>query len=113
MVKNPPLTSRENQRIRARYRALASRLGKLESLSQGSVMPQPPRAWRWTRKVRGKTVTNFSCDASKIAATGVPCLVVGPGDIAHAHTATESIAVEELLQGVEAYTKIAEALLPV
>ena len=20
-------------------------------------MPQPPRAWRWTRKVRGKTVT--------------------------------------------------------
>jgi len=58
-------------------------------------------------------VVNFSCDASKIAATGVPCLVVGPGDIAHAHTATESIAVEELLQGVEAYTKIAEALLPV
>ncbi len=58
-------------------------------------------------------VVNFSCDASKIAATGLPCMVVGPGDIAHAHTATESIAIEDLLQGVEAYTKIAESLLPV
>ena len=29
----------------------------LTLLSQGSVMPQPPSAWRWTRKVSGKTVS--------------------------------------------------------
>lgn len=33
------------------------KLGDFKSLSQGSVMPQPPRAWSWTRKVAGKTVT--------------------------------------------------------
>ena len=56
-MKNPPLTSREIQNLKARYRALASRIGSFEALSQGSVMPQPPRAWRWTRKISGKTVS--------------------------------------------------------
>lgn len=51
------LTPREMQRLKRRYSQLASQLGNFESLSQGSVMPQPPGAWRWTRKVRGKTVT--------------------------------------------------------
>ena len=56
-------------------------------------------------------VVNFSCDASKIAAAGIPCLIFGPGDIAQAHTANESIAVEELERGVKAYGKVARALL--
>jgi len=56
-MKNPPLTAREIERLKARYRALASKLASFETLSQGSVMPQPPAAWRWTRKVRGKTVS--------------------------------------------------------
>ncbi|MEI8123180.1 MAG: hypothetical protein WCI20_14200 [bacterium] len=56
-VKNPPLTRREIHRLESRYRALVSQIGNFESLSQGSVMPQPPRAWRWTRKVGGKTVS--------------------------------------------------------
>ena len=51
------LTPREMRRLKQRYSQLASQLGNFESLSQGSVMPQPPGAWRWTRKVRGKTVT--------------------------------------------------------
>ncbi len=56
-MKNPPLTAQEIQRFKARYRVLISKLASFESLSQGSIMPQPPRAWRWTRKVRGKTVS--------------------------------------------------------
>ena len=56
-MKNPPLSAGETQRLQARYRALAKRLGNFESLSQGSVIPQPPSAWMWTRKVGGKTVT--------------------------------------------------------
>lgn len=56
-MKKTPLTPREIRRLKARYRTLASRIGSFEALSQGSVMPQPPGAWRWTRKVRGKTVS--------------------------------------------------------
>jgi hypothetical protein len=56
-VKNPPITLRKIHRLESRYRALVLQIGNFESLSQGSVMPQPPRAWRWTRKVSGKTVS--------------------------------------------------------
>jgi len=56
-------------------------------------------------------VVNFSCDASKIAARGIPCVVIGPGDIANAHTANESIAVAELEEGLATYIRIAQTLL--
>ena len=56
-VKKTYLTSQKILQLEARYRALLSQIGNFESLSQGSVMPQPPRAWRWTRKVAGKTVS--------------------------------------------------------
>ncbi|MBA2724936.1 MAG: hypothetical protein H0U53_03005 [Actinobacteria bacterium] len=51
------LTPREIQRLTRRYQALAKRLAQVGSLSQGSVMHVPPGAWRWTRKVKAKTVT--------------------------------------------------------
>jgi hypothetical protein len=56
-VKKPPLTPAQIQPLQRRYRELASQLGGFDSISQGSVMPQPPNAWRWTRKVSGKTIT--------------------------------------------------------
>jgi hypothetical protein len=56
-MKNPPLSAKQIASLQTRYRALATQLGTFEALSQGSVMPQSPRAWKWTRKVRGKTVT--------------------------------------------------------
>ena len=56
-MKKTPLSAAEIRRLETRYRALAAELGRFESLSQGSVFPQPPRAWKWTRKVQGKTVT--------------------------------------------------------
>lgn len=52
-------------------------------------------------------VAFFCCDASKIAAAGVPCLILGPGDIAQAHTAAEFIALEQLEAGVETYVALA------
>jgi len=57
-------------------------------------------------------VVSYSCDASKIATAGIPCVIFGPGDIAQAHTADESIATEDLHKGVAHYVRIAEALLP-
>ena len=56
-MKNKHLTPQKIRQLEARYRALVSQVGSFEALSQGSVMPQPPRAWRWTRKVGGKTVS--------------------------------------------------------
>ena len=57
MAKKEPLTLREIRQLQARYGRLAKELAGFESISQGSIMPQPPGAWRWTRKVAGKTVT--------------------------------------------------------
>lgn len=56
-MKKTQLTPHKTRQLKARYRVLASRIAGLEALSQGSVMLQPPRAWRWTRKVGGKTVS--------------------------------------------------------
>jgi hypothetical protein len=56
-MKTPPLSAREVRQLQARYRTLAKGLGKFESLSQGSVIPQSSSAWMWTRKVGGKTVS--------------------------------------------------------
>jgi len=65
--------------------------------------------------VRGQPepdVVFFSCDASKLAARGVPVIVLGPGDIAQAHTVDEFIAVADLEAGTEAYVRLAQALMP-
>lgn len=56
-MKKTHLTPPKIRQLEARYRELSLQIGSFESLSQGSVMPQPPRAWRWTRKVDGKTVS--------------------------------------------------------
>jgi len=57
-------------------------------------------------------VVFYACDGSKIAAKNVPCIVFGPGDIAVAHTVDESVAVDELSAGAEAYVRLAQTLMP-
>lgn len=59
----------------------------------------------------GSNVALYTCDASKISRAGVPSIILGPGDIADAHTANESVAVKDLEDGVDAYRKVACALL--
>lgn len=44
--------------LRARYRACQQQLAALDWISEGSVGPNnSPNTWRWTRKVKAKTVT--------------------------------------------------------
>ncbi len=43
----------------------------------------------------------YGTDAAVIAASGVPCVVFGPGSIDQAHTQDEWIALEQLQQGAE------------
>ena len=45
--------------------------------------------------------TGWGSDASKIAAAGIPALVLGPGSIADAHTPDESIDLTELARAVD------------
>jgi hypothetical protein len=45
------------RRLRKRYQRLKEQLLNLGWIAQGCLMPQPPRAWRLTRKVRAKTVS--------------------------------------------------------
>jgi acetylornithine deacetylase len=53
----------------------------------------------------------FGTDGSKLAArAGIPTIVLGPGDIAQAHTADEWIAVEQLVQAVRIYVDCALAI---
>jgi len=57
-------------------------------------------------------VVFFGCDASKLAARGVPVIVLGPGDIAQAHTVDEFISLADLEAGTETYLRLALALMP-
>jgi len=56
-------------------------------------------------------VVAYGCDASKIAAEGIPTIIAGPGQIEQAHTANESIALSELDEGAALYLKFAKMLL--
>ena len=55
--KKAPLTPAALRRLEQRYRRLKEQLLELGWIAQGSVMPQLPRAWRLTRKVKAKTVS--------------------------------------------------------
>ena len=52
----------------------------------------------------------FGTDAGPLSATGTPCVVFGPGDIAQAHTKDEWIDLNQVLQAAEAYFQIAVEL---
>ncbi|MEE2615458.1 MAG: M20 family metallopeptidase [Verrucomicrobiota bacterium] len=43
---------------------------------------------------------DYYCDAANIAATGVPTIVWGPGDIAQAHTVNEWISINQIERGM-------------
>jgi hypothetical protein len=53
----PVLTPSELRRLQQRYRHLQAEAAQLGWIAQGSLLPNPPRSWRLTRKVQAKTVT--------------------------------------------------------
>jgi hypothetical protein len=50
------LESAAGRKLAHRYQALKEELAPLGWLTNGSVTPNHPGYWRWTRKVNGKTV---------------------------------------------------------
>jgi hypothetical protein len=51
------LQSAQGQKLDARYRSLKEELSGLGWLTHGSVTPNHPGNWRWTRKVKARTVS--------------------------------------------------------
>jgi len=50
----------------------------------------------------------YGSDASKLSVLGhIPAIVLGPGDIAQAHTDDEWVLIAEVVQAAEIYAQIA------
>lgn len=105
--------------IRARLEALAVRIPtmkwSLEALQFYDPFEQPTTspACRLVaaacEKVLGQArfaIAPWSSDAGVMAATGMPCVLFGPGSIKQAHTHDEFIEVRELERGVDVYAAI-------
>jgi hypothetical protein len=56
-MKQSLLSKAETTALRARFAHCQQQLATLDLISQGSVTESRPGAYRWTRKVRAKTVT--------------------------------------------------------
>lgn len=52
----------------------------------------------------------YGTDAGPLSAVGIPAIVLGPGDIAQAHTADEWVEVEQVERAVEVYFGLATDL---
>ena len=56
-MSKPTLSAAAVRQIKERYERLKTELVALGWISQGSLMRQPPNAWRLTRKIKARTVT--------------------------------------------------------
>jgi acetylornithine deacetylase len=51
----------------------------------------------------------YATDGGDLAGTGLPVVVIGPGDVAQAHTKDEWLALDQLHRGVEVYRRLMQA----
>jgi hypothetical protein len=56
-MKHSPLSAGQIAKLRARFARCQQELSTLDWLTEGSVGENHPGSWRWTRKVKAKTVT--------------------------------------------------------
>ena len=56
LMQNDFLQSERFRELKQRHRVLMKELAGLGWLTDGSVIPNHPGSWRWTRKVNAKTV---------------------------------------------------------
>lgn len=56
-MQNDFLQSEAYRKLEDRYRVLKEELAGLGWLTDGSVTPNHPGHWRWTRKIKTKTIT--------------------------------------------------------
>jgi acetylornithine deacetylase/succinyl-diaminopimelate desuccinylase-like protein len=110
------------QRVASALRARLGTLDGVEFLPPWVNMPSlsPPSAGSndWVARVGGAvaaatgrtpevTGVPYGTDAGPLGASGLPCLVFGPGDIAQAHTKDEWVELDQVRAAVDAYYQIA------
>jgi acetylornithine deacetylase len=104
---------------------LKERLGSLNGLEflppwvrMPALSPESSNSDRWLAPIREAIVRTtgsepavtgvpYGTDAGPLGATGLPCLVFGPGDIAQAHTKAEWVELEQVRQAADAYFQMA------
>ena len=74
------------------------------AMETDSSLPLVRQLMRTIRQSKALGV-DYYCDAANIAATGVPTVVWGPGDIAQAHTTDEWITIRQLERGLDILTR--------
>jgi acetylornithine deacetylase len=100
---------------------LIGRLGKLDGIEFGepwvSLPPLVPRLGEWIGPLKEAVAratgveprvvgVPYGTDAGPLGASGLPCVVFGPGDIAQAHTSDEWIDLDQVRQAADAYFQI-------
>ncbi len=95
--------------VRREFKELLRARGFAAKLGSGKAAPCAPmetdprrplvRAFLKSVGQRRPVGVDYYCDASVLAAAGIPSVVFGPGDIAQAHTADEWISLESLERG--------------
>jgi acetylornithine deacetylase len=55
------------------------------------------------RPVRGVA---YGTDAAELSKAGIPCVVLGPGDIAEAHTSTEFVEIQQVVKAAAIYREM-------
>jgi len=55
------------------------------------------------RPVRGVA---FGTDAAELSTRGIPCVVLGPGDIVQAHTSDEYVEIQQVVKAAAIYREI-------
>ncbi|HEX4173866.1 MAG TPA: M20/M25/M40 family metallo-hydrolase [Acetobacteraceae bacterium] len=101
--------------ILAAVHAAAERFGIAVSETREGFPPELPPNDPFVQRcaaVTGKPAGTapYGTDASELQAIA-PCVVLGPGDIAEAHTPTEKVRISDLVAAVPVFAKLAESLL--
>ena len=72
----------------------------------GDMDASEARAFVEKHDIESGPVVNFWTEASLFAQAGTPAIVLGPGNIAHAHVLDEWVSLEQLVLALKIYTKL-------
>jgi acetylornithine deacetylase len=98
--------SAEDPRLQAAIEEPYQDSGPLETPLDASIVQVAQEA---VRRIDGQHPVRgvpFSTDAANLSAAGVPCVVLGPGDIEQAHTSTEFVQIQQVVKAAGIYREM-------
>ena len=81
-------------------------LGSMETPADAPILGIAQEA---TRRIDGEHPirgVSYGTDAAELSAVGIPCVVLGPGDIAQAHTAAEYVELQQVVKAAGIYREM-------